>query len=91
LLGALPGVLAAGARVAVLSYHSLEDRIVKQAFAAFAASCRCPPELPVCRCGGRPRARRITRRPLRADPAEVARNPRARSARLRVVEWIGEG
>lgn len=87
LLAALPSVLAPGARVAILSYHSLEDRRVKEAFRAWTARCTCPPELPVCRCGGRARANRLTRRAARPTEEEIARNPRARSARLRALEW----
>ena len=89
LLAALPAHLAPGARVAVLAYHSLEDRIVKRRFAAWTARCTCPPEVPVCTCGG-PRADRLTRRAERPTDAEVARNPRARSARLRAVAWRGD-
>jgi 16S rRNA (cytosine1402-N4)-methyltransferase len=94
-LGALDAVLergwellAPGGRFAVLSYHSLEDRRVKLAFRRWAARCLCPPEVPVCRCGWTPRVRVVTPRPLRPTEAEVARNPRARSARLRVVERL---
>jgi 16S rRNA (cytosine1402-N4)-methyltransferase len=94
-LGALDAALARGwewlapaGRAAVLSYHSLEDRRVKLAFRRWAARCLCPPAVPVCRCGWSPRVRVLTPRPLRASPAEVARNPRARSARLRIVERL---
>jgi 16S rRNA (cytosine1402-N4)-methyltransferase len=88
LLDALPGLLAPGARVAILSYHSLEDRRVKEAFRRWTASCVCPPGLPVCRCGGKARAVRLTRGALRPQPGEIELNPRARSARLRAVEWV---
>ena len=88
LLDGLPSVLAPGGRVAVLAYHSLEDRIVKRRFASWTASCTCPPEIPVCVCGGTPRARRLSRGAERPEEAEVLRNPRARSARLRAVEWL---
>jgi 16S rRNA (cytosine1402-N4)-methyltransferase len=87
-LAALPSVLAPRGRVAVLAYHSLEDRIVKRCFAAWTARCTCPPELLRCACGG-PRAQRLTRRVERPSDAEVLKNPRARSARLRAIEWIG--
>jgi 16S rRNA (cytosine1402-N4)-methyltransferase len=67
----------------VLSYHSLEDRRVKDAFREWSRSCICPPELPVCRCRGEPLGEVLTRRPVIASPEEVLENPRARSARLR--------
>jgi 16S rRNA (cytosine1402-N4)-methyltransferase len=74
----------------VIGFHSLEDRLVKRRFRREAAACLCPPGLPVCVCGHRPRLREITRKPLRADAAEIARNPRAASARLRVAEKLDE-
>jgi len=80
--------LAIGGRIAVLAYHSLEDRRVKQTFRRWAASCICPPSAPRCTCGWKPVARVLTPRPLRPAAAEVARNPRSRSARLRVAERI---
>ncbi|HEY8469343.1 MAG TPA: 16S rRNA (cytosine(1402)-N(4))-methyltransferase RsmH [Longimicrobiales bacterium] len=73
---------AAGVLV-VLSYHSLEDRRVKNAFRDWSRGCVCPPELPVCRCSGRPLGEVLTRKPVFASPEEIAANPRARSARLR--------
>jgi len=82
-------LLRPGGRLAVLSYHSLEDRRVKTAFRRWAADCLCPPGLPRCACGWSAKARLLTRRPIRPGAAEVARNPRARSARLRVVERLG--
>jgi len=84
-------VLRPGGRLAVLAYHSLEDRRVKEAFRRWAADCLCPPRVSPCACGWSARVRLLTRRPLRPSPAEVARNPRARSARLRVTERLGEG
>jgi 16S rRNA (cytosine1402-N4)-methyltransferase len=84
---ALPAALSMlrpGGRVAVVSFHSLEDRIVKRFFAAQARGCVCPPELPVCVCGKEPTLRLVTRKAVRPSPAETADNPRAASARLRV-------
>ncbi|MBO2520550.1 MAG: 16S rRNA (cytosine(1402)-N(4))-methyltransferase RsmH [Clostridia bacterium] len=80
--------LSPGGRLVVISFHSLEDRIVKQRFAEEARGCTCPPELPVCRCGRRPRLKILTRRPVVPGPAEVAQNPRARSAKLRAAERV---
>ncbi len=82
--------LAAGGRLCVLAYHSLEDRRVKRCFAAEEKGCVCPPAQPVCTCGREPRLRRLTKRPVSADPEEIARNPRARSARLRAAERLAE-
>lgn len=76
-------VLRPGGRLAVIAYHSLEDRLVKQTFRAAERGCSCPPEWPACRCGGTPTLRVLTRRPIAPSEAEIARNPRARSARLR--------
>jgi 16S rRNA (cytosine1402-N4)-methyltransferase len=75
-------------RCVVISYHSLEDRTVKRRFAAGSKGCVCPPDLPVCGCGRTSELRVLTRRPLRPLPAEVAANPRARSARLRAAEKV---
>jgi len=81
-------LLCPGGRLAVLAYHSLEDRRVKEAFRRWAADCVCPPRTPRCVCGWSAKVRVLTRRPLRPSDAEIARNPRARSARLRVVERL---
>ena len=81
-------LLRPSGRLAVISFHSLEDRIVKQFFQAEARGCICPPDLPECVCGRSPRLRIVTRHPLTAGPAELAANPRARSAKLRVAEQI---
>lgn len=86
---ALPGLrdlLAPGGRMVVVSYHSLEDRLAKRAFREWSRDCVCPPDLPVCRCRGRALGCELTRAPLRASSQEVARNARARSARLRAWE-----
>ena len=77
-----------GGRLAVITFHSLEDRIVKNAMAAAAKGCVCPPEFPVCVCGKKPTLKIIARKPITASEAELARNPRARSAKLRVGERL---
>ena len=87
-LDGLLGVLKKGGRGAVISFHSLEDRIVKSAFRAAALGCTCPIGLPGCVCGKVPEFKVLTGKPLRATEAEIAENPRSRSARLRVVEKI---
>jgi 16S rRNA (cytosine1402-N4)-methyltransferase len=87
-LESLPAVLAPGGRAAAISFHSLEDRMVKEKFRALAQACTCPPDLPVCACGARAEFAPVTRKPVVASEAEVARNPRARSAKLRVVEKL---
>ena len=81
-------LLAVGGRIVVLTYHSLEDRIVKRAFAAAAKGCICPPKVPRCGCGLKPSLRLITDKPLTASEEEVAKNPRSRSAKMRVAERI---
>jgi 16S rRNA (cytosine1402-N4)-methyltransferase len=84
-------VLAPGGRLVVISFHSLEDRIVKQFIRRESRDCICPPELPICTCDHRATLRTITRKPMRPTQEEVAANPRSRSARLRVAEKRREG
>jgi 16S rRNA (cytosine1402-N4)-methyltransferase len=81
-------LLRPGGRLAVISFHSLEDRIVKRFFQAEARGCVCPPELPACVCGRAPRLHVLTRHPVTAGGAELAANPRARSAKLRAAERL---
>jgi 16S rRNA (cytosine1402-N4)-methyltransferase len=87
-LAAAVDLLRPGGRLVVLSYHSLEDRIVKRFFAAERRGCVCPPELPVCVCGRNPRLRLLTSKPVMPTTSEVEANPRARSARLRAAERL---
>lgn len=87
-LAAAQNRLKPGGRLAVISFHSLEDRMVKQAFRSAATGCVCPPRFAVCACGQQPFARLLTRRGVRADDAEVTINPRARSAVLRAMERL---
>jgi 16S rRNA (cytosine1402-N4)-methyltransferase len=87
-LRAALSILKPGGRMATISFHSLEDRLVKSFFNVESKDCICPPQQPVCTCGHRATLRIITRRPARPSEEEVATNPRARSARLRVAEKI---
>jgi len=87
---ALP-LLAPGGRLAIISFHSLEDRMVKDRFRDWERPCTCPPSMPACVCGKVPLGRRVTRKPLSASSAEAARNPRSRSAKLRVFEAAAGG
>jgi 16S rRNA (cytosine1402-N4)-methyltransferase len=80
--------LQPGGVAVVLAYHSLEDRIVKRAFAAAARGCVCPPGLPVCACGRTAQVEHLVRRPERPSEAEIATNPRASAARLRAVRRL---
>ena len=80
--------LAPGGRLAVISFHSLEDRIVKTALAGLAKGCTCPPDFPVCVCGKKPQVRLVTRKPIVSGAEELEYNPRARSAKLRVAEKV---
>jgi 16S rRNA (cytosine1402-N4)-methyltransferase len=81
-------VLKPGGRLAVIAFHSLEDRIVKTFFRHESKDCICPPEVPICVCGHRARVKEISRRPIQPDDQEIDRNPRARSAKLRAAEKI---
>lgn len=81
-------LLAPGGRLCILSFHSLEDRIVKHRFKSLEKGCTCPPDFPVCACNKKPRIRILTRRALRPTAAEVTANPMARSTRLRAAEKI---
>ena len=80
--------LRPGGRLAVISFHSLEDRIVKKTMQELSRGCICPPEFPVCVCGRKPKVKLITRKPIVSQEAELEDNPRARSAKLRVAERI---
>lgn len=75
-----------GGRIAIITFHSLEDRIVKNAYKKLAQGCTCPPEFPVCVCGGKPKVKIITKKPILPSDDEIEGNPRARSAKLRVAE-----
>ena len=81
--------LRPGGRLAVISFHSLEDRIAKQAFVEHAKGCICPPKLPLCRCGHLPDVKVLTKKPVTPSEAEIASNPAARSAKLRAAEKLG--
>ena len=92
-LDALPPMLSAavealnpGGRLAVITFHSLEDRIVKQTMKELATGCTCPPNFPVCVCGNKPKIRLVSRKPIVSGETELEENPRARSAKLRVAE-----
>lgn len=80
--------LKVGGRMAVITFHSLEDRIVKNRFREFCTGCICPPEFPVCVCGRLPRGKTLFKKPVTASEEELAANPRSRSAKLRVIEKI---
>ena len=81
-------LLNSGGRLAVITFHSLEDRIVKNAMAEAAKGCTCPPSFPVCVCGKKPQVRIVTRKPIVSGEEELERNPRARSAKLRICEKL---
>ncbi len=81
-------LLAPEGRLVVITFHSLEDRIVKQAFADWCRGCTCPPDFPVCVCGNKPRARLVTRKPILPTEQELMENSRSQSAKLRILEKI---
>ena len=81
-------LLSVGGRMAIITFHSLEDRIVKHAFLEYTKGCECPPDFPVCVCGKKPRAEVLTKKPLLPSEQELNENPRSRSAKLRVLEKI---
>ena len=86
MLDAAEGHLKPGGRLAVITFHSLEDRIVKQKLKELATGCICPPEFPACVCGRKPKVKLVTRKPIVSGETELRDNPRARSAKLRVAE-----
>lgn len=88
LLDAALDALNPGGRVAIIAFHSLEDRLVKTAYAGWSKGCTCPPDFPVCVCGRTPKAKLVGRRPITAGEGEVNENPRARSAKLRIAEKL---
>ena len=85
-LGDLIGLLSPGGRLLIITFHSLEDRIVKQAFKEAENPCICPPNFPVCTCGKKPLGRMVTRKPIEPSEEEKEKNPRAKSAKLRIFE-----
>lgn len=80
--------LVPGGRFVIITFHSLEDRIVKHAFVEYSTGCTCPPDFPICVCGNTPKAERVNRRPITASPEELESNPRSRSAKLRILEKL---
>ena len=90
MLEAAARCLRPGGRLAVITFHSLEDRIVKQTLRQLATGCTCPPEFPVCVCGKKPKMILINRKPITASPQELEENPRSRSAKLRLAERTGD-
>ena len=87
-LDAAFSILKPGGRLAVITFHSLEDRLVKKKMAAWCEGCTCPPEFPICVCHKKPQAKLINKKVIEASPREVNENPRSRSAKLRVIEKI---
>ena len=85
---AAAGLLKPGGRIAIITFHSLEDRIVKQTYTRLSTGCTCPRDFPVCVCGNRPILTPVSRKPILPGEAELNENPRARSAKLRVAEKL---
>lgn len=85
------GCLKVGGRLAIITFHSLEDRIVKQSFNEYCSGCTCPPDIPICICGKTPEGKLVNRKPVIASEEELEINTRSRSAKLRVIEKIKEG
>lgn len=81
-------MLKNGGRMCIITFHSLEDRMVKQRFASFCTGCTCPPDFPVCVCGNKPRGRLVNRKPIEASEKELAENNRSHSAKLRIIEKL---
>lgn len=81
-------LLAPGGRIAIITFHSLEDRIVKQSYVKLAEGCTCPPRIPVCVCGNKPKVKIISKKPILPTDTEIEQNPRSRSAKLRVAEKL---
>ncbi|MBO7217381.1 MAG: 16S rRNA (cytosine(1402)-N(4))-methyltransferase, partial [Clostridia bacterium] len=80
--------LKVGGRLAIITFHSLEDRIVKQKFKELCTGCTCPPDIPICVCGKKPRGALVTRKPIVAGNEELKVNQRSRSAKLRIIEKV---
>ena len=88
MINAASHALVEGGRIAIISFHSLEDRIVKQSYRALTRGCTCPRDFPVCVCGNKAILKEITKKPILPGEEELTLNPRARSAKLRVAERV---